>query len=65
MRAIGIAVFGVFFLAIVYTAFDLSRDHDQINRIREACQRAHRDAGKVTECIGDLALRHAREPQLP
>ena len=65
MRAIGIAVFAVVFLAIVYAAFDLRRDHNQINRIREECQRAHGEAGKVKECITDLALRHAREPQLP
>jgi type II secretory pathway component PulM len=63
MRAIGIAVFAVLFLAIVYAAFDLRRDHNQINRIRKECQ--HSDAGKVTECIADLALRHARQPQLP
>jgi hypothetical protein len=65
MRAIGIAVVAVFFLAIVYAALDLRRDHNQINRIREECQQAHRDAGKVTECMRDLALRHARQPQLP
>ena len=63
MRAIGIAVFAVFFFAIVYAAFDLRRDHSQINRIREECQ--HSNAGKVTECIADLALRHARQPELP
>ena len=63
MRAIGIAVFAVFFLAIVYAAFDLRRDHNQINRIREECQ--HSEAGKVKECITDLALRHAREPEMP
>jgi hypothetical protein len=38
MRAIGIAVFAVCFLAVVYAAFDLRRDHSQINRIREECQ---------------------------
>ena len=65
MRAIGIAVFAVFFLAIVYAAVDLRRDHNQINRIREQCQHTHRDAGKVTECMRDSALRHARGPQLP
>jgi len=65
MRAIGIAVLAVVFLAIVYAAFDLRRDHNQINRIREECQRAHGEAGKVKECITDLALRHARQPQLP
>jgi hypothetical protein len=63
MRAIGIAVFAVFFLAIVYAAFDLRRDDSQINRIREECQ--HSNAGKVTECIADLALRRARQPELP
>ena len=63
MRAIGIAVFAVLFLAIVYAAFDLRRDHNQINRIREECQ--HSEAGKVKECITDLALRHAREPEMP
>ena len=63
MRAIGIAVVAVFLLAIVYAAFDLRRDHNQINRIREECQ--HSDAGKVKECIADLTLRRARQPQLP
>jgi type II secretory pathway component PulM len=65
MRAIGIAVFAIVFLAIVYAAFDLRRDHNQINRIREECQRTNSEAGKVKECITELALRHAREPQLP
>ena len=63
MRAIGIAVFAVLFLAIVYAAFDLHRDQNQINRIREECQ--HSNAGKMAECIADLALRHARQPDLP
>ncbi len=65
MRVIGIAVFAVFFLAIVYAAFDLHRDHNQINRIREECRRKHSDAGKVTECVVDSALRYARQPRLP
>jgi hypothetical protein len=65
MRAIGIAVFAVCFLAIVYAAVDLRRDHNQINRIREECRQAHSDAGKVKECILDLALRHAKQPELP
>jgi hypothetical protein len=65
MRVIGIAVFAVFFLGIVYAAFDMRRDHNQINRIREECRRTHSDAGKVTECIVDSALRYARQPQLP
>jgi hypothetical protein len=65
MRAIGIAVFAVCFLAIVYAAFDLRRDHNQINRIREECQRTHAEAAKVTECIADSALRYARQPDLP
>ena len=65
MRVIGIAVFTVFFLGIVYAAFDMRRDRNQINRIREECRRTHSDAGKVTECITDLALRHARQPELP
>ena len=64
MRAIGIAVFAVCLLAIVYAAFDLRRDHNQINRIREECRQTNSDAGKVTECIADLALRQARQPQL-
>jgi hypothetical protein len=63
MRAIGIAVFAVVFLAIVYAAFDLRRDQNQITRIREECQ--HGNAAKVTECIADLALRRARQPELP
>ena len=63
MRATGIAIIAVFFLAIVYAALDMRRDHNQINRIREECQ--HSDAGKVTECIADLALRLARQPNLP
>jgi hypothetical protein len=65
MRVIGIAVFAVCFLAIVYAAFDLRRDHSQINRIREECRQKHSDADKVTECISDLMLRHASRPQLP
>ena len=35
MRAIVIAVLAVVFLAIVYAAFDLRRDRNQTNRIRE------------------------------
>jgi hypothetical protein len=35
MRATGIAVIAVFFLAIVYAAFDMRRDHNQINRMRK------------------------------
>jgi hypothetical protein len=65
LRATGIAVIAVFLLAIVYAALDLRRDHNQINRIREECQRTHGDAGKVTECIADSALRYARQPNLP
>jgi len=64
MRAIVIAVLAVVFLAI-YAAFDLRRDHNQTNRIREECQRTNGEAGKVKECMTDLALRHARQPQLP
>ena len=64
MRAIVIAVLAVVFLAI-YAAFDLRRDHNQTNRIREECQRTSGEAGKVKECMTDLALRHARQPQLP
>jgi hypothetical protein len=65
MKAIGIAVFAVCFLAIVYAAFDMRRDHNQITRIRDECRRTHSEAGKVKECITDLALRHSREPQMP
>ena len=65
MRAIGIAVFAVCFLAIIYAAFDMRRDHNLINRIREECQRTHGEAGNVKECITEQALRHAREPELP
>jgi ABC-type siderophore export system fused ATPase/permease subunit len=65
MRAIGIAVIAVLFLAIVYAAFDMRRDHNQINQIREECQRTHGDAGEVKECMADLALRQARQPRLP
>ena len=65
MRVIGIALFAVFFLVIVYAAFDMRRDHNQITRIREECRRTQSDAGKVTECIADSALRDARQPQLP
>jgi hypothetical protein len=64
MRAIVIAVLAVVFLAI-YAAFDLRRDHNQTNRIREECQRTNGETGKVKECMTDLALRHARQPQLP
>jgi hypothetical protein len=64
MRVIGIAVFAVFFLGIVYAAFDLRRDHNQINRIREEC-RTQSDAGKVKECNVDSALRDAQQPKLP
>jgi hypothetical protein len=65
MRAIGVALFAVCFLAIVYAAFDLRRDHNQINRIREECRQQHSDAGKVTECISDSVLLGANRPQLP
>ena len=65
MRAIGIAVFAVCFLAILYAAFDLRRDHSQINSIREECRQKHSDPGKVTECISDLVLLRASRPQLP
>jgi hypothetical protein len=65
MRAIGMAVFAACFFAIVYTAFDLRRDHNQVNRIREECLQTISDAGKVKQCMGDLALRHARQPQMP
>jgi len=64
MRAIVIAVLAVVFLAI-YAAFDLRRDHNQTNRFGEECQRRNGEAGKVKECMTDLALRHARQPQLP
>jgi hypothetical protein len=64
MKVIGLAVFAVFFLGIVYAAFDLRRDHNQINRIREEC-RAHGDAGEVKECNVDSALRDAQQPKLP
>ena len=65
MRAIGIAVFAVCLLAIIYAAFDTRRDHNLINQIREECQRTHSEARKVKECITEQALRHAREPELP
>ena len=66
MRATGIAVIAaVVFFAIMYAAFDLRRDHNQINRIREECQRTHGDAGKVKECMADSGLRYARQPNLP
>jgi hypothetical protein len=65
MRVIGLAVFAVFFLGIIYAAFDLRRDHNQINRIREECQRTQSDAGKVKECDVDSALRDAQQPKLP
>jgi hypothetical protein len=66
MRAIVLAVIAFFFVAIcIYATFDLRRDHNQINRIREECQRTYSDAGKVRECVVDLALRHARQPELP
>ena len=65
MRATGIAVIAVFFLAIVYAALDMRRDHNQINRMRKECQRTQGDAGKVKECIANLALRYARQPDLP
>ena len=63
MRAIVIAGFAVVFRDL--RAFDLRRDHNQTNRIREECQRTNGEAGKVKECMTDLALRHARQPQLP
>ena len=66
MRVIGIAILALIFVSsIVYAAFDLRRDHNQINRIREECRRAHSDAGEVKQCITDLALRRAKEPELP
>jgi hypothetical protein len=65
MRMIGIAVFAICLLAIIYAAFDLRRDHNQINRVREECRQKYSDAGKVTECISDSLLLHASRPQLP
>ena len=65
MRAIGIAIFAGVFLAFVSAVFDLRHDHNQTNRIREECQRTNSEAGKVKECMTDLALRYARQPQLP
>ena len=66
MRAIGITVIAFVFIGIaIYATFDMRRDHNQISRIREECQRTHGDAGKVKECVVDLALRHARQPELP
>ncbi|MBR0693409.1 hypothetical protein [Bradyrhizobium lablabi] len=65
MRAIGVGVFAVFLLVVVYAAFDLRRDHNQINRIKEECRQTYNDRGKVKECILDSALRRAREPQMP
>jgi hypothetical protein len=53
------------FSAIVYAAFDMRRDHNQINRIKDECRRAHSDAGAIKQCIADLALRRAKEPELP
>jgi hypothetical protein len=64
MKVIGLAVFAVLFLGIVYAAFDMRRDHNQINRIREEC-RTHSVAGKVAECDVDSALRDAQQPKLP
>ena len=46
-------------------AFELRRDHNQINRIREECRRTHSDAGEVKECNVDSALRDAQQPKLP
>ena len=65
MRVIGVAVFAVVFLGIIYAAFDLRRDHNQFNRIWEECQRTHGDAGEVKECNVDSALRDAQQPKLP
>ncbi|MDE5444890.1 hypothetical protein GWG65_26270 [Bradyrhizobium sp. CSA207] len=65
MRTIGIAVFVIFCLAIVYVTVDLHGDHSQIKQIREECRRTHSEAAKVTECVVDSTLRHARQPQLP
>jgi hypothetical protein len=66
MRVIGIAILALISLsAIVYAAFDMRRDHNQINRIKDECRRAHSDAGAIKQCIADLALRRAKEPELP
>jgi hypothetical protein len=65
MRVIGLAVLAVCFLAIIYAAFDLRRDHNQTKRIRDECRRTHSDAGEVKDCIADMTLVRARDPQMP
>jgi hypothetical protein len=63
LRATGIAVIAVVSLAIVYAAFDMRRDHNQINRIREECQRTHGDPSKMTRmhCRLGASVRKATE----
>jgi hypothetical protein len=66
MRVIVIATVALILLsALVYAAFDMRRDHNQVNKIRDECRRAHSDAGEVKQCIADMALRRAKEPELP
>ena len=65
MRVIGLAVVVVCFLAIIYAAFDLRRDHSQTKRIREECRQTHSDARGVKDCITELTLLRARDPQMP
>jgi uncharacterized protein YoxC len=63
----GIAVIAISFIAIVFMASNMHRNSHPMDRIREECQRIRGDVGihKVTECIANLALRYARQPDLP
>ena len=65
MRTIGIALLVFLCLAIGYTTVILHHDHSQIRQIREECTRAQTEAAKMAECQTDLALRHARQAQMP
>jgi hypothetical protein len=65
MRVIGVAVVAACFLAIIYAAFDLRRDHSQTKRIRDECRRTHSDAGEVKTCITEMTLLRARDPEMP
>jgi hypothetical protein len=64
MRAFGIGVIIVSFVAIAYMA-STTPTQNPIDRIRDECQRTYGDMGshKVSECSTNLALRYLRDSQ--
>jgi|tagenome__1003787_1003787.scaffolds.fasta_scaffold20941538_3 hypothetical protein len=50
MRVI-VTVALILLFALVYAAFDMRRDHNQVNKISDECRRAHSDAGEVNSAL--------------